>query len=136
VPPHPVAEAAPTLELEAGTTEGAVAESGETGAQAEIQDDVQVPAAQGEVRGEPRRFPHIQPPASGETIAAAKPFRGRSAETGAETVTESGAEPTHVADLPVVVVDEGRIGTEVQPGVSVQDKLRNKAESEREAHHA
>jgi hypothetical protein len=76
------------------------------------------------VPGEVRGIPVIQPPASGEVVAAAKPFRGR--ET--ETVTESGSEPTHTAATPVVVEDEGRVGTEVQPGVD--------AAIEREAHHA
>jgi sec-independent protein translocase protein TatB len=95
------------------------------------------PAVEGEVRGEPRRFLQdqmqgqvqnalrVQPPATGETIEAQRPFRGRQSEV----TTESGDAPTRVVDTPVVVEDEGRIGTEVQPGVTVD------AATEREAHH-
>ena len=95
------------------------------------------PAVDGEVRGEPRRFPQdhvqgqmqsalrVQPPTSGETIAAQKPFRGRQSEV----TTESGDAPTKVVETPVVVEDDGRIGTEVQPGVTSDSAI------EREAHH-
>jgi sec-independent protein translocase protein TatB len=117
VPPHPVSEAAPQLELGDGAANGYEVQE----AQSEMP---------GEVRGE--RFPSIQPPSSGETIAAARPFRGRpaepSAENGTESVSESGSEPTHTASTPVMVKDEGRVGTEVQPGVNT--------EAEQDVHHA
>jgi sec-independent protein translocase protein TatB len=120
VPPHPVSEAAPQLELGAG----AGAANGDA-----VQEEAQVEMP-GEVRGE--RSPSIQPPTSGETIAAARPFRGRPAEplveNGTESVSESGSEPTHTASTPVMVKDEGRVGTEVQPGVN--------AEAEQDVHHA
>ena len=120
VPPHPtssadpVVEAVPEPEVPVAADESTVAElSGEAG----------------DVRGEPRRFPPtIQPPSSGEPVAASRPFRSRTAEPDAitETVTESGSEPTHQAAANVVVADEGRVGTEIQSGV----------DTEREAHHA
>jgi sec-independent protein translocase protein TatB len=74
-------------------------------------------AAPGEVRG----IPTIQPPATGDPIEAARPFRGREPDP----VLENGIviEPGSVA-----VADEGRTGTEVQPQVDVA--------AEREAHHA
>lgn len=60
------------------------------------------PAVDGEVRGEPRRFPpdqvRIQPPSTGETVAASHPFRSPSAETpeaeppAAEATPESASE--------------------------------------------
>jgi sec-independent protein translocase protein TatB len=128
VPPHPVSESAP--DFGSGSPESEIAASSDAEAQSEMP---------GEVRGEPEQYPQIQPPFSGETIAAAKPFRGRPAEhvavetdIPAESVSESGAEPTRATDLPVVVSDEGRIGTEVQPGVSVEGK----SGSERGAYHA
>jgi hypothetical protein len=94
------------------------------------------PAVAGEVRGEPRKFPPtIAPPASGEVVAAQKPFRGRVPEAP-ETVTESGAEANHVVEMPVVVADEGRVGTEVQPGVEAERRVTAGAASERGANHA
>jgi sec-independent protein translocase protein TatB len=120
VPPHPtssaepVVEAVPEPEVPVAADESSVAElSGEAG----------------DVRGEPRRFPPtIQPPSSGEPVAASRPFRSHAGESNApaETVTESGSEPTHQAAAHVIVADEGRVGTELQPGV----------DTEREAHHA
>jgi sec-independent protein translocase protein TatB len=124
VPPQPVSEAVVSeaaasetvpADVDFGHGMSSVAANGAT-----TEDNVDVAAVPGEVRG----TPVIQPPASGEVVAAAKPFRGREAET----VTESGSEPTHTAATPVVVEDEGRVGTEVQPGVD--------AAAEREAHHA
>ena len=102
------------------------------------------PAVEGEVRGEPRSFPagyvegqiRIQPPANGETVAAQKPFRGRVAEV----TTESGDGANRELDSPVVVTDEGRIGTEVQPGVEAGENTRTMpaadTEDGREVHHA
>jgi sec-independent protein translocase protein TatB len=116
VPPQPVSEAVvsePTSETDVDFGHGM-----SSAAASETASDEGIAAVPGEVRGPLT----IHPPASGEVIAAAKPFRGREAET----VTESGSEPTHTAATPVVVEDEGRVGTEVQPGV----------EAEREAHHA
>jgi sec-independent protein translocase protein TatB len=127
VPPGPVAET-PMLESGAGETMAVLAESTDATAPVVEPDAESAPAVAGEVRGEPRRFPHIQPPISGEVVAAQKPFRGRTPEAQIDIVTESGSESTHVVETPVMVEDEGRIGTEVQPGVS--------GEMEREAHHA
>ncbi|HEX4321037.1 MAG TPA: twin-arginine translocase TatA/TatE family subunit [Acidobacteriaceae bacterium] len=105
------------------------------------------PAVDGEVRGEPRSFPagyvegqiRIQPPTSGETVAAQKPFRGRVAEE-AEVTTESGDEANRELETPVIVADEGRIGTEVQPGVKADENTRTvpaaSTEDGREVHHA
>jgi len=86
----------------------------------------------GEVYGEPRKFPpappepvapQIQPPSTGEPVAAARPFRSSVADTS--TVTESGSESVHETDSPVVVADEGRIGTEAQPGVPAGTEARH-----------
>lgn len=50
------------------------------------------PSVEGEVRGEPRRFPpdqvRIQPPSTGETVAASRPFRSTAAEAPSETAAE------------------------------------------------
>ncbi len=48
-----------------------------------------------------------------------------------QTVTESGDAAVTATDVPVAVVDEGRIGTEVQPGV---DPATGRG-TEREANH-
>ena len=56
------------------------------------------PALAGEVRGEPRKFPHITPPVSGEPIAAARPFR-TAPEPAAPISTES-ALPTGTSPAP------------------------------------
>jgi sec-independent protein translocase protein TatB len=103
VAPEPASEAVP-LELGVGSTVP------------DIEPEI-APPVDGEVRAEIQ----IQPPVSGVVIAAQKPFRGRTPDTS-ETVSESGAEPTSVVDVPVVVADEGRIGTEVQPGVEPELK--------------
>ena len=152
VPPHPVS-AAP-LELASGTeahapgifagpeenlhtTESAEAEAHVSGGPPE--DGLAAePAVDGEVRGEVNvpayKAPVIQPPSTGDPVLAQRPFRGRVAtetladfDTIAEPVTESGDAAHRVVETPVVVEDEGRIGTEVQPGVVV--------ESERQTHH-
>lgn len=91
------------------------------------------PAAEpvaGEVRAAAPEHPQILPPSMGEPIAASRPFRGRPAEPlpAEETTTESGSAANYAAHLPVAVADEGRTGSEVQPGVV--------AGAEREAHHA
>ncbi len=84
----PVSSAASEPESEQAMGMGSsIAEPAETSAATEP-----APEAEFEVRGEPRRFPHIQPPASGETIAAQKPFRGRvaeAAEPSVEPLTEA-----------------------------------------------
>jgi len=72
------------------------------------------PAIEGEVRGEPRQVPQILPPASGETVAAQKPFRGRPAEPQKEA-SEAAVQPVE----PQTVLDSG-----VSDG------------AEQEAHHA
>jgi sec-independent protein translocase protein TatB len=118
VPPHPVSAAEPADELTAPAAA----------------DESSAAAVSGEVRAEERHLspapPQIHPPAGGEPIAAARPFRERpaGATTSAETVTESGSEPEHNAATAFIVADEGRVGTEVQPGVVT--------DTEREAHHA
>ena len=122
VPPHPVAEAAqaPGTGLhEASDSAGGAVPAEE----AEI-----APAVAGEVRGEPQPGLQIQPPSIGETVEAQRPFRGRVEEV----TTESGDHATRTVETPVVVEDEGRIGTEVQPGVSAEAVTS----TEREAHHA
>jgi sec-independent protein translocase protein TatB len=88
------------------------------------------PAVEGEVRGEPKRFLQdqmqgqmqassqsqivIQPPTTGETIAAQKPFRGR---------------PSEAENLEQSIEVTGHDGGEAQPGLSAQ------AGAEEEAHH-
>ena len=61
-----------------------------------------VPSIEGEVRGEPRQVPQILPPASGEPVAAQKPFRGRPAEPPAES-SEASPQPVE----PQTVLDSG-----------------------------
>ena len=112
------------LELGAGAGEPEVAAN--IGAEAAAET---APAMAGEVRGEPRKFPNIQPPASGDPVAAQKPFRGRVGEVA----TESGDEASRELDTPVVVADEGRIGTEVQPGVDADLSARASHEAVAEA---
>ncbi len=98
--PTPVAQ----LEPGAGTTviDPSYAAALEAENAAKITDDkasaeeAVAPAVAGEVRGEPRRFPHIQPPVTGETIAAQKPFRGRVEEAASET----GDGPKETAQAP------------------------------------
>ena len=113
VPPQPVA----AIAAEAMATEQAsAADTASATATAAPEPEV-APAVAGEVRGEPRRFPpdqvRIQPPSTGETVAANRPFRAASSEVA----TESGDQPERTAETPVVVADEGRTGTEIQPGV-------------------
>ena len=121
------------------------------GAEGESAAEEAAPEVAGEVRGEPRRFPadhvqaageiRIQPPSTGEPVAAQKPFRSRQEDVA----TESGDAATHELDAPVVVADEGRIGTEVQPGVDAEltpratqepGEANAGAEDGREVHHA
>jgi len=133
-PSRPATEPS-TLTIEADVSSREAEATVNIGAESASTGSEDAPAVDGEVRGEPRRFPQdqiqgqiqnslrIQPPATGETIAAQKPFRGRQSEV----TTESGDAPTKFVDTPVVVEDEARIGTEVQPGVSTG--------TEQEAHH-
>ena len=125
-PPQPVAPAAAVDAASETTTPEVTANIGAEGT-AEVVEAA--PAVTGEVRGEPRKFPHIQPPAGGDPVAAQRPFRGRVEEVA----TESGDEPTRELDAPVVVADEGRIGTEVQPGVDADLTPRTAPEPEAEA---
>ena len=124
--PQPAAEPA-ALELGAGAGEPEVAAY--IGAESAAETVESAPAVTGEVRGEPRKFPNIQPPASGDPVAAQKPFRGRAEEVA----TESGDVASRELDAPVVVVDEGRIGTEVQPGVDTDMSARASHEAVAEA---
>jgi sec-independent protein translocase protein TatB len=123
--PQPAAESA-ALELGAGSVEPEVAAN--IGAESHAEAGEAAPAV-GEVRGEPRKFPNIQPPASGDPVAAQKPFRGRVEDVA----TESGDEASRELDAPVVVADEGRIGTEVQPGVDTDLTARASHEAVAEA---
>ena len=143
VPPHPVSEH--QLELTSGAEHAASAETDSSEVPAAWssgppEDELSQPADEavapvaGEVRsGPPWKHPVIQPPATGDIMEAQRPFRGRAPEPAAEPVTESGDPATHVAQTPVVVADEGRIGTEVQPGT--ETNLNGANGSEREAHH-
>jgi len=80
------AEAPPMLEADTAAAANVGAESASESVEA-------APAVAGEVRGEPRKFPpnpiRVQPPSSGETVEAARPFRGHADEpAGAQdTVT-------------------------------------------------
>jgi sec-independent protein translocase protein TatB len=143
VPPHPVSEA--PLELTSGTEHDSSADATSTEVAPALSsgppedelpqpaDEVIAPVA-GEVRsGPPWKHPVIQPPTSGDIVEAQRPFRGRIPESAAEPVTESGDPATHVAQTPVIVADEGRVGTEVQPGT--ETNLNGANGSEREAHH-
>ena len=118
IPPQPVSIAEPVTEP-AGPVEPVIPAAADENTAASLP-------------GEPRRFPpappepvtpQIQPPSTGEPVAAARPFR--SSVSDASTVTESGSEPIHEADAPVVVADEGRIGTEAQPGVPAGTEARH-----------
>jgi sec-independent protein translocase protein TatB len=92
------------------------------------------PSVEGEVRAEAPGAPAILPPTSGETIAAQKPFRHRVPEVAPEPVTESGSPAIHEPAEPLLVSDEGRIGTEVQPGIEVSPRAQA-AGAEQEVHH-
>jgi sec-independent protein translocase protein TatB len=124
--PQPVADST-ALELGAGAAEPEVAAN--IGAESIAETAEFAPAVAGEVRGEPRKFPNIQPPSSGDPVAAQKPFRGRVEDVA----TESGDEASQELDAPVVVADEGRIGTEVQPGVETDLTARASHEAVAEA---
>jgi sec-independent protein translocase protein TatB len=129
VPPQPAAETGPApdaVSIDSPVAGLPFAAEGAAASEA-------VPAVTGEVRGEPRRFPPaFQPPVSGEVVAAQRPFRGFVPET-AESVTESGSEAHPAVETPVAVQDEGRIGSEVQPGV--ESDLLSRAASGSEASH-
>ncbi len=73
------------------------------------------PEAEFEVRGEPRRFPHIQPPVSGETIAAQKPFRGRVPEM-TEPQVESASEAATEAVPESIASSESATGQDAHHG--------------------
>ena len=138
VPPHPT----PVEEQAATSTTEPAAESATEPQTPIASDEPSAAGESGEAQGEPRRTPppppqiQIQPPSTGEQVAAARPFRTSSPaepETSAhpysETVTDSGSEPVHETAGPVVVADEGRTGNELQPG----HQAGNLADSE--AHH-
>jgi sec-independent protein translocase protein TatB len=126
--PKPVTEPAPSEVLEpgAGTTvidpTYAAALAAEKAAEAAPVVEESAPAVAGEVRGEPRRFPHIQPPVSGQTVEAQKPFRGRVEEP----TKESGAAPAQAEEAQTVL--DSRVSSGVDSGVS--------AGAEQEARHA
>ena len=79
---------------------------------------VESEAAAGEVRGEPRKFPPVMPPSTGETVAAQKPFRGRvPEEVSGETPAEPAAE-----------IDGGAFHSLVEP-------IELEKEIDKEVHH-
>jgi sec-independent protein translocase protein TatB len=102
--PQAVIEGEP-LELGSGAASGSITEPA-----------AYEPAVAGEVRAGASPFPQIHPPASGETIAAQKPFRGRVIET--EPVIGSLTEPS---------VD--------QAATEGQSEMITASETEKEAHH-
>jgi sec-independent protein translocase protein TatB len=124
--PQPAAESAA---LELGTGAGEPEAAANIGSESAGETGETAPAVMGEVRGEPRKFPNIQPPASGDPVAAQKPFR----ERVEDVATESGDASSRELDRPVVVADEGRIGTEVQPGVDADMSARASHEAVAEA---
>jgi len=89
----PVAEAATSAE--AGATEPPT-ETAPTLAEEPIQAEL--------YRGEPRKFPNIQPPTTGEVIAAAKPYRN--------WVPETAPQPAVEAPVAAEATAEARAGTE------------------------
>ena len=137
VPENRLAEPAPLSTYDGTTTSTQAAQDVSPLVEPPLAATQSEPAVAGEVRGEPRRFPpQIQPPSSGEPVSAARPFRARSEDIAipdAETVTESGSNPEQasaISPTAAAVLDEGRIGTEIQPGVAAE------VETEREARHA
>jgi sec-independent protein translocase protein TatB len=110
--------------------------SANVGAESPESESETASAVEGEVRGEPKRFLQdqmqgqmqassqsqivIQPPTTGETIAAQKPFRGRPSEASSE-------EP--VSSTETSTGSEASIRSEAEPVVSAQ------AGAEEEAHH-
>jgi sec-independent protein translocase protein TatB len=139
VPPYPVSEAEPLA-----MTDGAVSAGSHMA-------EEYVPAMDGEVRGEAAASeaassgPTIQAPASGETVAAQKPFRYRTpdappervAEPQTEPVTDSGSPAVHEPVEPLsqtLASDEGRTGTEVQPGIAASPRVEA-ASTGGEVHH-
>jgi sec-independent protein translocase protein TatB len=92
VPPQPVSEH--TLELADGSSTAETVHPYSSPEPSFVTETTTVSADDGgaEMRGEPRKFPPVMPPSSGEVVAAAKPFRGRVPETVPETVAESAAE--------------------------------------------
>jgi sec-independent protein translocase protein TatB len=131
VPPQPVLESPEALAI----TDGAVSAGSSLAEES-------APSVEGEVRAEAPGFPanhvpEILPPASGETIAAQKPFRHRVPEVAPEPVTESGSPAVHEPAEPLsqsVVADEGRTGFEVQPGIEISPRAQA-AGAEQEVHH-
>jgi sec-independent protein translocase protein TatB len=119
--PPPAAPEAPMATIDIPPQPVSIAETvaepvGPVGATAPAAADESAPALQ------------IQPPTTGEPVAAARPFRSSVTDasvTNASTVTESGSDPIHETDAPVVATDEGRIGTEVQPGVPAGTEARH-----------
>jgi sec-independent protein translocase protein TatB len=133
--PKPLPEPEPAAQLEpgAGTTviDPTYAAALEAENAAKVADDKAsaegiAPAVAGEVRGEPRRFPHIQPPVTGETIAAQKPFRGRVEEAPQET-GEAPKEPAQTEEVPAIVDSSG---------VNAATEQRMEEGTEQEARHA
>ena len=140
LPAEPVVEA--TLELsagapasEAGDSAGPAADEA-TGTSAAIDDPVkEVP---GEVRGgggsaaDGDQGPQILPPASGEPVAAARPFRRGKTSAAEEAFAEAGSElnadANHAGVVPVADSDAGPGTNAVQPELN--------AGTERKANHA
>jgi len=115
--PKPVTDPPPTEVLEpgAGTTVidpgYAAALAAEDAGATPTAVEESAPAVTGEVRGEPRRFPHIQPPVTGEMIEAQRPFRGRVEEVAAE-VGNDPKEPAQPQEAPAILDSSLNAGAE------------------------
>ncbi len=90
------------------------------------------PAIDGEVRGEPRRFPpdevRIQPPSTGETVAASRPFR----TSPESTVSESAEAQPGTTETPSEVTGE----TAATPETEAPAPTGESSGMEQPAHHA
>lgn len=85
-------------------------------------------AVDGEVRGEPRKFPPVLPPSSGETVAAARPFRTYGAEETPQP--DEAAAATHEGESEVTNAPE------VKPETEQGCEIVTITEEGQEVHHA
>ena len=104
--------APPALEPGVGTTivdpAYSAALAAETASETPSANAESAPAVEGEVRGDPHRAPQIQPPATGETIAAQKPFRGRIEEPAAAEPSPNGVGLTDAQPEAAVTAEAGQ----------------------------
>ena len=95
IPPHPVSETALETSHPYTAPEPEFISSGTASENVETTSD----------HSEPRKFPPVMPPSTGEVVEAARPFRGRvpdPVQTPADAIieeaaTESGADPSEIA---------------------------------------